>query len=285
MSQQPFWKLYGLLNILSRYLRLPSKIIKKVCNWDHGWTPLDKPLTNEDSSLTNIILVWNQRRKLIIENNTNKKALITGVPFIHWRKRNSLLKSKDATGNVFFAAHGSKYMEIKYNVIELQQHILCLPEVYRPSVICLYWLDIERGYKELYEELGYRVITAGDPYDEKFVERLYSILCKFKYCSSNSFGTYALYALDLGIPFFIFGDKPKLVNKGDDNFETGRGEGYVEIKKKIASLFVYKEDREIEITPDQHEFFLRETGARELTPVYKIRMLVFYYWIKRKFGF
>lgn len=281
MSEQPFYKLYGHLDILADYLRIPIGKIRKVCKWDHGWTPLDKPLVKEITSPVNIILVWNKRRKQIIESQTNKKAFITGVPFIHWRKQKGLKKLKDAKGSVFFAAHSSQQTKIEYNVADLQGHIQSLPETYRPTAICLYWLDMERGYKQVYEKLGYEVVTAGDPYDAEFADRLYDILCRFEYCSSNSFGTYALYALDLDIPFFLIGEKPKLINDGDPNASIIRGKQSLEIKERIESLFRY-EGGEITITKNQLDFFLEESGENDKDLSNRIRWWIKYFWIKKR---
>lgn len=281
MAEQAFYKLYNHIGILSKYLNLPQKAIKKVCKWDHGWTPLDKPLVKELSSPKNIVLVWSKRRKKIIEDHTSKKAFITGVPFMEYRKRHGITKKNQAKGNVFFAAHSSQQTDIRYNVDDLQRHIDQLPEDYKPTTICLYWLDIDKGYQVLYERLGYEVVTAGDPYSPDFVGKFYEILSSHAYCSSNSFGTYSLYALDLDIPFFLIGEKPELVNNGDKNLSLDRGQAFFDIKERVETLFRYQ-GNEIGIGDPQRTFFLEETGENDKDSTFSIRAWILFYWIKSR---
>lgn len=84
----------------------------------------------------------------------------------------------------------------------------------------MYVSDVQNGEHEIYLDNGFDVYTAGNPYDERFIERFYDIL-KSKYTTSNNLGSQIFYSIEMDIPFFIYGDFGKLINKDDVNLDIG----------------------------------------------------------------
>ena len=52
--------------------------------------------------------------------------------------------------------------------------------------------------------------------DYRFTERYYSILRQFRFTTSNIIGSYLFFSVEMGIPFFLYGNKP-LYKKNDES--------------------------------------------------------------------
>ena len=81
--------------------------------------------------------------------------------------------------------------------------------------------DINKGRHKVFLDSNIPVYTAGNTSDIRFIERLYSIIKNFNYTTSNYLGTITFYSIEMGIPFFIYGEKQIDINKNDVNFPMG----------------------------------------------------------------
>jgi hypothetical protein len=160
-------------------------------------------------------------------------------PFVYFRKTNHINKSDDASGTIAFPSHGTVTLEDTSNIQDYINHLKGLPDQFQPVGVCLHMNEILKGSHIEYIEAGFDVFTAGHNFDDSFAERFYSIIKKFRYATSNIVGSYAYYCVEMEIPFFLSGEPPKYVNKGDHNIPLGNYDPYkeYELYRKAYDLF------------------------------------------------
>jgi len=139
-------------------------------------------------------------------------------PFVCFREKYHIQKSPTAIGTIAFLAHGGPELQHHFDHQAYAEALRTLPEVFHPISICLHAYDIEHGIHLYYKENGFDIYTAGNTKDRSFIPRFYDILCRFRYATSSVVGSYAYYATELGIPFFLTGEHPVITNNGDSNW-------------------------------------------------------------------
>ena len=98
-------------------------------------------------------------------------------------------------------------------------------------------------------------------FDYRFIERFYEIIRKFKYATSDIVGSYLYYAVEMGIPFFIYGEHPIFENKGNKHFKIGELDFLKVFSEypKTLNLFVGLFEA---ITNEQKQLVERDLGIR-----------------------
>jgi hypothetical protein len=121
------------------------------------------------------------------------------------------------------------------------------------------WVDIMQGRHKIWLENGFPVYTVGHAYHEEFVERFYDLIRHFKFMTSNSIGSQTYYAVEMGIPFFLYGPEPEYFNKSDHGIPKGKMELHnYENYNKIHNLFT---KLTTEINPQQKQAALDGLGV------------------------
>ena len=111
--------------------------------------------------------------------------------------------------------------------------------------------DIHKGYHKIFFDNGFPVYTAGNTLDVRFAERFYNILKNFRYSTSSIIGSYTYYSVEMGIPFFLHGREPTLINKCDSNIASGEYIYATHKYRYVSKLF----NKHIEhVTHEQKEF-------------------------------
>lgn len=177
-------------------------------------------------------------------------------PFVFYRRKNRIEINHDAKGTIAFPAHSTGATEnlMDWNIYIKQ--LKDLPEKFHPISICLHMHDVNRGLHKIFMQNGFDVYTAGHADDDRFAERFYDILKKFKYSTSNLIGSYTFYTVEMDIPFFVYGEHPKYYNNWDPNIEKGKYESYKQAPKYIFTENLFKEISTT-ITKDQ-KFFVED---------------------------
>jgi hypothetical protein len=142
-------------------------------------------------------------------------------PFVFYRRKNRVKQLPTAKGTLVFPGHTTPDIDDISDTDKYIADLEALPEKYKPLSVCLHYHDINKGMHKLYLTKGYRVFSAGNPHDYNFIKNFYNILRNFKYSTSNLWMSCLFYSVEMGIPHFIYGNSPVLVNKGDKNIETG----------------------------------------------------------------
>jgi|GEM_PF-1315757 len=213
---------YGMHKIVNQYLDLPSWFpIDYLAYLEHGITYNEgKSSVEIDSRLNRItsecILLNNKMRSDACKEVLNKDAYTLGATFIHYRAMHEIEQDADAKGTLVFPSHSTPYVDVVFDYGKYADQILNLPEQYHPIHVCVYWKDILMGQHEPFEKRGIPVYTCGHLADENFAHNLYHLLKRYKYITSNHVGSYAVYGLEMGIPFFLYG-VPGEVVFGEDS--------------------------------------------------------------------
>jgi predicted O-methyltransferase YrrM len=188
---------------------------------DHGPSQRDVPTFLDLRERAPFMFYHSRRLVEQWRKVSGKPCAVMFSPFVYYRRRNRITVSASAKGTLAFPAHSTNLIDSSYEIEEYVESLLSLPTRFHPIGACLYYRDIHKGRHKIFENCGIPVYTAGHIYDRRFTERFYEILSNFSFSTSNHFGSYAFYAVEMGIPFFIHGTRPVMLNKGDPNAPEG----------------------------------------------------------------
>ncbi len=258
---------YGLNTLLRDYCGYPY-YLPLSCHYEHGIYIISKePILTDLKTSKRLMLVTNKMRLQRWLEVSSIPSVICGSLFVHYRRKNKIQKSLNAQGSVVFPSHSTDLIKADYKIDDFCGEIIKLPLDYHPITICLHWHDFVKGLDVLYKKYGFEVVTAGSDYGNPgFAKNFYSILSEHNYAISNEPGSYAFYAVELGIPFFLIGSPAVRVNHGNDpnvphtytilDWEMGR---------KFYNIFNTGPIKKI--SDEQSKFVLNELGVDDcLTP-------------------
>lgn len=217
----PFWtvRVYGTGRWLRRYGYYP--IFLPLCvETDHAPGGRLTQLLKSELTTTAPAILYHLKENVELYRKERRLPCLTYYsPFIFYRRQKGVKQDDSATDILYFLAHGTAEIVDKKS-IEAYMGELSAMRTDRVAVnLCAHHNEELNGSAQIYREAGYKVFCAGEPTDPNFIENFYRILEKHRFVASNHFGSYALYAVEMGIPFGLFGGKPEYHNKGDSNFE------------------------------------------------------------------
>lgn len=227
-----FWtaEVYGFGKYIRKYGYYP-KFLPLAIFTDHGPSYLlyDKPLRDELDSYAPTMFYHSPDSVKIWRKYSKKPCFTLFSPFVFYRRSNHIVQDKDAKGTIVFPNHTVADMDEVSNTQTYIDQLKNLPKKFQPISVCLHYHDIKIGRHKIYFKNNIPVYTAGNDY-QYFVERYYDILKKFKYASSNQATTSLYYAVEMGIPFFVYGNKSKQINKSNPNYPQGQVTDYQDSK-------------------------------------------------------
>ncbi len=214
---------YGHANALKKYAGAdPNYHIKGLI--EHGIFFGNYIWTQDHDSNLPIALTFSQKRKDVIEKNSNKKAFAIG-PYIHYAKdyleeEEFNLELKRLGSNLLvFPAHSTSASLTSYEVVDFISQIKKIAKEYRTIRVCLYWRDILLGRHKPYQKAGFECVSAGHIFDPFFLPRLKTIISLATSTMTNTIGTYTGYSIYLNKPHYFYkqelkviGDKRELEN-------------------------------------------------------------------------
>jgi FkbM family methyltransferase len=255
-----YWtsEIYGFGKWIRKYAFYPNWL--PLCIYsDHGISIDEYAAKHElESDAPVVFFYWHIKVKNFRE--TSRKPCYTLYsPFVFARKVLNIEQCENATGTVVFWAHSSQVVINQSSIDEYHQELTKIPEIFKPLTICLHMHDINQGVDKKLKKLGYKVVSAGNSLDNDFTKRFYDILSRHKYAISNTISSHTFYAVEMGIPFGLYGMEPKYFNYGDPNIEAGEYASYKEENryKTAVSLFSGLPEK---ITQDQKEFVEEHLG-------------------------
>lgn len=284
----PYWTagIYGFKRWISRYGYYPSFL--PLCIYtDHGpgasedhpsWDELASDAPVQFYHCSEVVERWKKQSK--------KECHILHSPFVFARKSLKISSAPDRAGSIFFAAHATS-VTLDINPIDIYiKELESIPDKYKPIKICLYFNEVLLGHDEVYRKEGYETVTAGDTEDQDFTEKFYKILSTAKYVLSNTFGSYALYAVEMGVPFGLYGTNPRYFNIEHPDIEYGEDSNYMRFVyfQQAAALFNGLPGEQV--TVEQAAFARRYLGVDD--GVSRLKMACILYrsfgiWLWRKF--
>lgn len=199
-------------------------------------------------------------------------------PMVFYRKNHGIEKDKEAKGTLVFPQHSlaSTSVDVDKYIRQLKE----LGEEFQPVSICVHRDEIESGLYKNFLDAGFDLYTAGHPDDWDYVKRFYENLRKFKYATSNSAGSYLFYAVEMGIPFFIYGDEVYY-----NNYETEH-DGFFEkydpreypLYDKLYTMF---KDFPPEINTEQKEYVEKMLGMKDCISRLQMAKILYLSYLKR----
>lgn len=244
---------YGYSHVIKRYSNIPE------LSWsiEHGLMFGDYVPYSYACKTIHRILTFSESRVQILRRIINKPALAIG-PYIHYASplldNQSYDNIKKQLGKtlLFFPSHSCVEGDAKNNIsheIEILSRIK-EREGFESVLVCMYYLDIQKfDYNTIYEQSGFKVVTAGHQLDLNFLRRLKSIIMLSDYTVSSSVGTQVGYCVYLKKPHYIIGENT-VPNMPDDY-------------KSIYDAFsIYSP----EITEKQYSVAAKYWGFNEIMP-------------------
>ncbi len=280
---------YGSNIIIKEYCRFP-KCLPLPCHMEHGWTPIPNALVTDlvIASKKNIMLVFSDRRLKFWQKASKVPVYVIGAPFVHYRRMANITPNPKSRGTIVFPSHSTIFLQSQYNIDEYCNKLKNLPMKFHPITICLLYPDIKLGRDKEYRKRGFKVVSAGRKLrgSKKFPFNFYKILANHKYATSNEIGTYTFYSIEFGLPFFLSGDEPTVVNIGDkdpNSHGSGKNSDYA-LGKKVFDLF--NVGTNAVITPEQQQLVKDELGIENHIDPKKLNKILWSntrnlrYWLK-----
>ena len=216
LPKYPHW--YGNQKILYDYVELPQFLPASV-HLQHGANTIykngkpDHLVQNNDYPT---IFLSNTIQKEVCEKFIDKPIYVSGSLFPYYRKMNHIEKSPDAKGTLAFPTHSTKDISAEVNWKKYAEELKALPEKYHPICVSLYFIDVLKGAHTYFEAEGFDVCSNGHIADTRFVERFYENMRQYKFTTGNEIGSFMYYAVEMDIPFFVYGSRSRYVNFGNN---------------------------------------------------------------------
>lgn len=264
--------IYGLHAIIREYASC-SATLPLFCRYQHGWDPIPKADPYDAQTDKPLMLVWNKRRLKIWNEESSIPAAIVGAPFIHYRKLRKIEKDIDAKGTIAFPAHSTSTIDAVFDIDGYCKQLQSLPGEFQPITICLHLHDVERKKEEIYKKYGFEVVNAGPIWvlGFEFVQKFYEILRSHKYATSNQVGSYSFYAVEMGIPFFIFGESANLENSGEPLMPSNFS--YSDYPLGVFATTMFQGPTQV-ISEEQKKFVEDELGVHDCLSGIELRELL-----------
>ena len=285
-----------------------SKVYRGVCPWkywpseiysagrhyrNYGWYPAFLPIycysshgaycgttvyPHEVENDAHAMLCSSPTTTAAHRENNNKPSYCVHSPFVWCRKENQIEKAPDAKGTLAFPAHSTPVVEVQMDYEAYAELLLSLPKEFFPIAVCLHMHDINKGLHRVFLNKGIPVYTAGNAEDVRFAQRWYEITRNYAYTTSSMHGSYALYSAEMGIPFFLHGRNPKLVNHGDKNIPLGE---YAYADKEFLAVQSLFSERVQEVTPEQRAFVEKNLGLHDGLSRKEFAKLLYTAWFRK----
>jgi hypothetical protein len=209
---------YGIGNILKNYAKLPF-FIPLNFRIQHGidFFALYPSVKNYRCSLDFYVpaddeclfLMYSKIHADYLQRNGIMNVKAIGAPFIYLDAYIHSKKTQKRRGTIVFPQHSTQNTDIYSNFDEYAEMLLKLPERYHPIRICMYYLDVQKGYSKPFLDRGFEVVCNGDLHSQNFLYRFIDNTIDFEYVSSNYLGFFSApyYAIYLGLKYFEYGPK------------------------------------------------------------------------------
>lgn len=271
----PYWtaEVYGFGKWIREYARFP-KFLPLCIYTDHGPPVLGYPMKQEIDSDAPSLFTHSPGYAKKWKEITGKDCFILYSPFVFCREKLKINKLADARGTIAFPAHTTANTEDESDIEVYVKQLIKMPAKFQPVSVCLHYSDILKGADKVYRKYKIPIYTAGYYFDDRFSERFYDILKRFKYATSNLVGSYLYYAVEMGIPFSIYGQKQELINKSDPNLSHGEYDPY-KMSSFYRKAFKLFRGLNINITPKQKNFVEINLGLRDAVGPSEMREILY----------
>ena len=210
-----YWtsEIYGMGRIYREMAWYPKKWPLNIYS-SHGIALADNPAKHELANNAPYMFYFSKRLvRLFNDRSVAKKSFCIISPFVFYRRKHHITPKENTQGTLVFVGHSTPDIDDTSNVQEYIHQLKNIPKKYHPLTICLHFHDINKGMHLDYLNAGFEVVTMGNSMDDDYIPKFYELLRQYKYTCSNLIGSYVHYSVELGIPFFYYGNPPEFINK------------------------------------------------------------------------
>ncbi|MER2998303.1 hypothetical protein [Pontibacter populi] len=255
---------YGQAYVLKRYCGLSEyKSLKLV--YEHS-LKLHSEIWEEDLKAPFNTAFTSSRSRYKCFKKTNKFKFVfpIGPPLLYAKdiveqrlKKKDLDISCERRGTIVFPSHSTHHISAEFDTLSFINSLLKFSEEFKPITICIYWKDYLQGKHLLYEQYGFKVISAGHIFDKYFLLRFYDICRQFKYSYANNIGSDLFYSSLCGCQYFC-DYNIKIEHKNPNKFELHFDNSELLKNKNIAQkLFKFPS----ELTSEKVDFIETIAGT------------------------
>ena len=112
-------------------------------------------------------------------------------------------ESRSGQGSLFFRSHSTPAIIDSIDDREAITWLKSLPRRFHPINISVFPFDYQRGVYNAYQEAGFKLLSSGSEYDERFIWRHLHLIRSHRYVLSTGIGTHAWHAVMCGRPTII----------------------------------------------------------------------------------
>ena len=243
---------------------------------DHGVSLQSSLAPHEVESPARVHFTWNAEKLERYRDDKKKNITYIPHPWITYRRSQKIERVANPKGTIVFFTHLAPGFEWENRDSEDYFNSLrALPEKFQPVVLCLHMHDIKEGVHKHLRKQGFPIVTAGNTFNVDFVDRFYALARNFAYASSASWGSNVAYCIELGIPYFYFGEVPVLHNVSSTQLPVGvvdfSDEHHRRNETKAMEMFRHPVDQ---VTQEQKEFIEYYLGLDATTSRLRSAVLI-----------
>lgn len=280
IPKYPYW--YGMKKALYEMVDLPNWLPAS-CHLEHGAVSMFKQGKPNNYILSNPYPVIFLSNKEQLEHckayPVTKPSYVLGSLFPRYRRFKKIEKSPTAKGSLVFTGHSTKSIAVESDWEELIAQFKALPDIYHPLTVSIYFIDYLKGVHLPFLDAGFDVVTAGHISDPNFIDNFYDILSRFNYVVSTDVGSHLYYAIEMGIPFFIYGTPGSYHSEDKEFKERGKNYKMKDLKEFNAVNQLFTPTKEeikagIKITEEQKNFVHQSIGTYDALPLQEVREII-----------
>lgn len=229
----PLVEQYSQGRIYREYARFPMELPLYIYS-DHGIHLSEQLRPDEKEQKAYAMFSYSRSRFPMLQQSLAPQPCYRiPHPLVWYRHEHGINLSAEAKGTICFPAHSVLGKLAIYDIADFCRQLKELPHDMQPVNVCLFMTDIHRGAHLKYLEQGIPVVTAGNVWDIRFVDRYYAILKQYQYAISNCIGAYTYYSVELGIPFSFLPTDCEYRSLENKHLPDERAE-----KKDVEKLFL-----------------------------------------------
>lgn len=177
---------------------------------DHGVAFQPQLIGPEEANASRVHLSWSSWRG-VVPQGKKRRALVGCVhPWVPYRRTLGVKRNRDAQGTLLFVPHSVPgHLAEDYDFGKYFDDANRLPPAFRPRAICIAMHDVHLGLHRSLRKFGLPIVSAGNSASPLFVERFYDIVRRFSFATSPTVGTQTFICEELGVEYFLFGERPK----------------------------------------------------------------------------
>jgi hypothetical protein len=189
---------------------------------DHGVALHSNLFPHERGNSSRVHLVFHPFKEERYRDFPDKQVLRIPHPWIYYRRSRGIRHSQLASGTLVFVPHHAPGVKWENHTTgEYFESLRRLPAKYHPIVLCLHMHDVNAGIHRELRNLGFPIVTAGNTSSVDFVDRFYELVRHFAYATSQGWGSQVAYCVELGVPYFFLGERPRLINLSSKELPVG----------------------------------------------------------------